>query len=585
MNLSPRQQWFLRTAVALVVALLMLAWWRGAPSQGSSLPPLQATASAATPSPTVDVSKATPLPGAPVEVGGEVLFYVRERLGSLPPAERAALISKRINDLATNPFAPAVELQLAESDDGTDIMAGDEILLTVTDRDAAAVGLDRQVAANRVAGAIQEAIMRTRQQYTPQARAVRALEVLGILAVLVLALYLLNLLFRRMGRSIDALPTEEGRIPVLGRTTLYRSGGWKRTLKHLLSLLRVVVFLAVIFFVAPVVLSLIPATAKVAKQLLALVFAPLEAMWAWVVDYESSLITVLVIVLVTYLLYRIVHFFFREISQGTIRLGGFDPEWAPFTGKIVSFLLIIGAVIITFPYLPGSDSEAFRGISVFLGILFTLSSTAAVANVVAGVIQTYTGAFRVGDVVKIGETTGFVTEKRLLTTRVRTFKNEEVSLPNGMVLNANVVNYTTMARGEGLVLYTTVTIGYDVPWRQVQDLLIAAALATPDILPEPAPFVLQTSLNDYHISYQLNCWTRNPERMPRLYSGLHQNIQDKFNQAGVEIMSPAFSALRDGNTVTIPAGHRPDGYEPPSFRIGQSGQNAGSQPGRQLDEH
>jgi small-conductance mechanosensitive channel len=190
-----------------------------------------------------------------------------------------------------------------------------------------------------------------------------------------------------------------------------------------------------------------------------------------------------------------------------------------------------------------------------------------VANVIAGVIQTYTGAFRVGDVIKIGEVSGIVVEKRLLSTEVRTFKNEEVFIPNAAVISSNVMNYSKMARGKGVIFYTTVTIGYDAPWRKIHELLVTAAVETPDIQADPAPFVLQTSLNDYHVSYQLNCYTRRPDRMMKIYSALHASIQDHFNAAGVEIMSPTFSALRDGNTVTIPPEQRPEGYQPPGFRI------------------
>ena len=276
------------------------------------------------------------------------------------------------------------------------------------------------------------------------------------------------------------------------------------------------------------------------------------------------------IIVITYFIVRMIRAFFREIEEGSIRFSGFDPEWASFTGRMVSFLIIVAAIIMIFPYFPGSDSEAFKGISVFLGLLFTLSSTAAVTNIVAGIIQTYTGAFRVGDLVKIGDVTGTVIEKRLLTTRVRTFKNEEVSIPNGTVLNTNVLNYTTLANEDGLILYTTVTIGYDVPWQQVQNLLINAALATPDVLPDPSPFVLQTSLGDFSVAYQLNCYTKAAERMPRVYSALHQNIQDKFNEANVEILSPTFSALRDGNTVTTPPDYLPDDYQAPAFRVGNA---------------
>jgi small-conductance mechanosensitive channel len=319
----------------------------------------------------------------------------------------------------------------------------------------------------------------------------------------------------------------------------------------------------------PFILRSFKATANLANRITQFLVQPFASSWTWFQINLPDLVTIGVIILVTYLLIRLVRAFFNELGEGSIQIEGFDPEWAPFTSRIVAFLLAVGAVIISFPYIPGSDSEAFKGITIFLGALFTLSSTAAVANIVSGIIQTYTGAFSVGDVVRIGDVLGVVKEKNLLTTRVRTFKNEDVSIPNGNVLNSNVTNYTNQAEVNNLILYTTITIGYDVPWEQIHQLLIAAALETPDILKDPAPFVLQTSLNDYHVSYQLDCFTNEPVKMMRTYSALHANIQDKFNQAGVEIMSPAFTALRDGNTITIPEADRPEGYKAPGFRLEQ----------------
>jgi small-conductance mechanosensitive channel len=196
---------------------------------------------------------------------------------------------------------------------------------------------------------------------------------------------------------------------------------------------------------------------------------------------------------------------------------------------------------------------AFKGVTIFFGALFSLSSTAVISNVVAGVILTYTSAFRIGDVIKIGDTTGIATARRLLATRLRTLKNEEVSIPNAVILSSHVTNYTALARSAGLILHTTITIGYNAPWAKVHELLLAAARATPFVLAQPAPFVLQTSLNDYHISYQINVYTDKPREMLNIYSELHRHIQDQFNTAGVEIMSPGYTALRDGSEITIPA--------------------------------
>jgi small-conductance mechanosensitive channel len=230
-------------------------------------------------------------------------------------------------------------------------------------------------------------------------------------------------------------------------------------------------------------------------------------------------------------------------------------------------LIVAAAAVVAFPYLPGSESPAFKGISVFLGVLLSLGSTSAMAHGVAGTILTYMRAFQVGDFVRIGTEVGEVLEKTLLVTRIRTQKNEIVTIPNGTVLGGVVVNYSAEAKNEGVIFHTTVTIGYAAPWRQVHELLISAALATDDILHDPPPFVLQTALNDFYVAYELNAYTDKPRNMLDVYSVLHQNIQDKFNEAGVEINSPHYTSLRDGNQTTIPDSYLPGDYKSPVFEI------------------
>jgi small-conductance mechanosensitive channel len=193
-------------------------------------------------------------------------------------------------------------------------------------------------------------------------------------------------------------------------------------------------------------------------------------------------------------------------------------------------------------------------VSVFIGILFSLGSSSAISNAVAGLVITYMRPFKAGDRIRIGEVTGDVIEKSLLVTRIRTVKNEAITIPNSAILAGHTINYTTSAKERGLILHTTVTIGYDVPWRQVHELLMAAARATEGVSTEEhrAPFVLQTSLDDFYVSYQINIYTAHSHKIAAIYSELLQHIQDSFQEAGVEIMSPHYRAERDGNPITIP---------------------------------
>jgi small-conductance mechanosensitive channel len=237
------------------------------------------------------------------------------------------------------------------------------------------------------------------------------------------------------------------------------------------------------------------------------------------------------------------------------------------TAKLVRLLIIVLALIIAFPYLPGSHSPAFQGISLFVGVLFSLGSSSTISNVINGVILTYMRAFQVGDRVKIADTIGDVCEKNLLVTRVQTIRNEVVTIPNSQIMAAQILNYSVMAREKRLILFTTVTIGYESPWQEVHRLLLAAAGATEGVELDPPPFVWQRSLHDYNVAYELNVYTGDARRMFDVYSALHANIQNEFNRAGVEIMSPAYHAIRDGNTATIPVRHRSPDYEAPGFRI------------------
>ena len=309
-------------------------------------------------------------------------------------------------------------------------------------------------------------------------------------------------------------------------------------------------------------LSFFPGTQGVASGLLEKFGEMLVAVGETILGYLPNLFTLLLIVIVTRFVLKLLRFFHEGIHSKRIRIAGLHPELTEPTFQLLRFMILALALVAAYPFLPGSDSPVFRGITIFVGFLLSLGSTSLVTNIVSGIVLTYTRGLRIGDRVKIGQTVGDVLERTLLVTRIRTIKNVVVTIPNGMVLNNEIVNYNAPMLEEGLILNTTVTIGYDVPWRKVHDLLIQAALATRDILGDPKPFVLQTSLDDYYVSYELNAYTHAPERMAAIYSELHQNIQDWFNEAGVEIMSPRYTAYREGSEVTIPTQYQSHGPVP-----------------------
>ncbi len=278
--------------------------------------------------------------------------------------------------------------------------------------------------------------------------------------------------------------------------------------------------------------------------------------------------------MLAYYLIRFCRLFFSAIDSGTLRIPGFYEEWSEPTYKLTIILIVAIAAVLAFPYIPGFDSPSFRGLSLLFGALITLGGASAVANVIGGYIIIYTRGFQIGDRVKLGEYIGVVLEKTVLSTRIRTPNNEIITIPNSTMLTSSIVNYTATLRDvkEPLILNTTITLGYDVPWRKVHQTLIDAARATSDIVDEPAPFVLQTSLDDFYVSYELRAYTNNTTQIKRVYSELHQSIQDKCNEVDIEIMSPHYSAMRDGHQSTIPENYLPGNYVPPAFRFYPFGQ-------------
>lgn len=504
--------------------------------------------------------------GVPIIVNGRELFRVETRIGSITATERAALISEHIGRLANNPFSGDVTIEVLDVQGATDIVAGSEVLVSVTDADAAAAGRAREELAQEWAASIQTVLTEIQAGQDVQALVTGLIIALSILLTLVCLIWLINRFSNWLIDKFDP-NTESGRIPTtLAQSEFYQSGLFSRIVRLLLLIFKVALAIFLIAYAIPVILRLFPQTRNTGNRLGELLLDPLAKLWDNFVGFLPDLFFLVVLGFLTWLGLWLVRLFFREVERGVIRLPSFMPEWANFTGRMISFLLVIVAVIVGFTSLPISELPIFQGVSAFLALLLTLASSSAIANIIAGVILTYTGAFQLGDIVEIQAMRGEVTGKYLLTTQIRSFKNELVSVPNSLVLSSSVTNFSRLARENGLTLHTTVTIGYDVPWQKVHELLITAAADSEDILKSPKPFVLQTSLNDYHVSYELNAYTRKPEILPRLYSRLHQNIQTRFNSAGVEIMSPAFTALRDGNTMSLPPDALPDGYQPPAFR-------------------
>jgi small-conductance mechanosensitive channel len=503
-------------------------------------------------------------PEVPVHFRHEAIFRVRAQVGRLTPAERARAIEERL--AALSPSA-AGEVRVDERPGSSDIYAGDRFVMSVTDQDAGPTGRTPQQLAADYARNLREALERD-----AKGRSVRSLLVAVLLTVIATAVLLLVLRSSRKGfhRLYAQLLSWKGTRIQTVRVQDVELISAERSTELLVSAARALRLLVVVIAASvyvSVVLGFYPWTRGVARAMLEYAWQAVVSVLAAVIAFLPNLLYIAVILAVTHMVLKVARLLASKVESGALVLPGFYREWADPTYKFFRFLLVALAAVLMFPYLPGSESPAFKGVSIFLGVLFSLGSTSAVSNIVAGGVLTYMRPFSVGDRVKIAETVGDVIERNLLVVRVRTIKNVEVTLSNSMVLGNHMLNYSAAARAGGLVLHTTVSIGYDAPWRQVHELLVSAAENVEGILSTPKPFVLQSSLDDFYVSYEINAYTERVKDMVATTSRLHQAIQDRFHAAGVEIMSPHYASIRDGNAVAIPADQLPGSHEPRSFRV------------------
>ena len=505
--------------------------------------------------------------GYPVAPHGDTIFLIYTKFGPFRPEERAQLTASKVLKLEKNAFFRPDSLRLVPSEQTVDLMYGEQVLQSVSANDALWENVRQDSLAQRHRRQLIRAITAYQDAHSFQTYLREAGLTLLVLLVFYFLLKYVSKLFDWLRQLLQARQDTWFKGLKLGSYELFTERRQLNAALFGLTLLRVTVILLSVYLVLPIVFSIFPGTQGIADTLVGYVLDPVRRILHSVWNYLPKFFTIIVIVVVFRYVLKFLHSIKEEIRLGNLPIEGFYPDWANPTYQIVRVLVFAFALIVIFPYLPGSDSPVFQGVSVFLGFLLTFGSSGSLSNVVAGLVLTYMRAYKIGDRVKIGEVTGDIIEKTLLVTRVRTVKNEEITIPNTAVMSSYTTNYSTVAPTLGLILHTTVTIGYDVPWKQVHQLLLAAAAAVPEVLPDPAPFVLQTSLDDYYVSYQLNAYTREASKQAGLYSQMHQHIQDQFNEAGVEILSPHYRAQRDGNQMAVPPSYLPEGYTAPSFRV------------------
>ncbi len=512
--------------------------------------------------------------GFPVMLDGKTLFFIRRGVSSFSAEERANTITRRIERIAQNDSIPIENLTIEQipDDNSLYLSVDQEVILTVTERDAKAYRSTPEVLAQQALQKIQVAIAQYRQDRKPEQLFKNIIyTVIATFAFLIISFAVIKIsgkLFPFIRRLIESLTPgiQIGNIEIVSSSKI--SFFWLRVLR----MIRLFILFLLTFNYATFVLRLFPWTRVFGESILGYFSRSLELVLSSIGKYLPNAFIIAIIIFVTYYLIRLIKPFFTAIERGNLVIPGFYTDWAKPTYNLLLVIIIALAAIVAFPYLPGFDSPAFRGVSVFLGLLLSLGSTSAIANVIGGIILIYTRAFRIGDHIQVGDVIGDLIEKNFLVIRICTPTNKIITIPNSSLLSSNVINFSISSRelNRNLIIQTTITLGYDLPWRKAHKTLIEAALETDHILKEPAPFVLQTSLDNFYISYQLNAYTNQPNLMVIIYSELHQNIQDKCNEAGIEILSPSYTSLRDGNTTTIPENYLPSDYAAPPFRVQSS---------------
>ncbi len=495
--------------------------------------------------------------GFPVTPFTEPLFYIYTRQGSLSPKERADIVAERIRELADDYFFRTDSLKVIATEQMLDIVYKDRVLIGISDNDALWMNIKKEQLAENYRTAIGEAVV----AYIDATSWETLLYEIGLALLVIVAVFsvihLTGRLYRWLKRKVIIQKGTRIKGLSIRNYELLDATHSARLIMTGIKILRWVVTLLVIYMALLVIFGLFPWTKKFSDTLLGYFLNPLKKIVLSVWDYIPNLITILVILLVFRYVLKGFRFLKEEIEKGVLHIPGFYPEWANPTYQIIRILTLAFMMVVIFPYMPGSDSPVFKGVSVFIGVLFTFGSAGALGNVIAGLVLTYMRAYKIGDQVKIGDVTGDIIERSLLVTRLRTIKNEIISIPNSTVMNSHTINFSSDAPDKGLILHTTVTIGYETPWQQIHTLLKKAALATNMISKTPEPFVMQISLNEYYVSYQINAYTREPNLQADIYSELHRNILDAFNEAGIELMSPQYHGIRDANDIKIPDKHTP----------------------------
>lgn len=491
-------------------------------------------------------------PGAALVIERDTLLVIYARKGGMQPDWRVFAAKKKILELGKSLTFFVDSIYVFDSEESTDVMAGENVILSVTDLDALWNNTDRLELATQYRDIISRKVAELHDTYGLQQK----MQGVGYAALIVvgqvLLILLTNWLFRRWKMRITRKLLRVIPPVRIKDYTLLDTHRLGIVIIVMFNVLRLLLILLQLLITIPLLFSIFPETKTFTYTILGYIWSPVKDICIAIVNYLPKLFKIVVIVLCFRYLIRGFRYFAGEIASGKLKINGFYTDWAMPTYMILRVLCYSFMLVMIWPLLPSSNSEIFQGVSVFIGVIVSLGSTSIVGNVMSGLVMTYMRPFRIGDIIRFGDTEGEVVEKTMLVTRIRTRKNDYVTIPNANLMGAQTSNYTSSAHRFGIIVHTKITIGYDEPWKKIERLLLEAAEATDGIKKHPKPYVRVTSLDDFYVEYEINGYTERAKLLPAVYSALHQNILDHFHGAGVEIMSPHIEARRDDLPLQIP---------------------------------
>ena len=490
--------------------------------------------------------------GVPLVVEGDTLFRLYDRKGGMMPEERVKDIYESIMESGKSIKLIPDSVYVFEGDYTTDIMAGNSVIMSVTDNDAIWQNTTRQELGAQYCVIIRNKINELHDEYGMQQKLKGLLYAAVILLLLFILIRITNWCYRHWRLRIVRFVMKRVRPLTVKYYEVLNTRRIGIVFLTIFNVLRYIIIFLLLFFCIPILFSIFPETESLAYRIIGYVWNPFVGIVKSVVGFLPKFFQIVVIIICFRYLVKGIRYLMNEIGSGRLKISGFYADWAEPTYFILRVLCYSFMIVMIWPLLPSSNSEVFQGVSVFIGIIISLGSSSIIGNVMAGMVMTYMRPFHVGDFIKYGDTEGFVIEKTMLVTRIRTRKNNVITIPNSSLMTSQTTNYTFSAQNFGLVVHTKVTIGYDVRWQEIRQLLLDAAHTTKGLRQHPEPFVLVTALDDYYVEYEVNAYTNQYDKLPMIYSELHHNILDSFHSHGVEIMSPHIYAHRTDLELQIP---------------------------------